>query len=281
MKHFFRIPLLMIVCISIADNIFAQKCPGHPLFSNMPNFEVSDCVDREFDKLVFTLNDKSPAGSADVEKSGAFLEVTFEWKGAFENRPANVQLYQNYKNAILKAGGEVLDAYNKNSALYGKIKKNGDTYWIQVYTDGSGFYTIRSVKEGAMRQDVEVLTAAQIKKGMAEDGKMVFYGIYFDTDKANIKPESASSLKEIAGFLKANTAQKVFIVGHTDNTGDFQHNLMLSKQRATAIVNELTSRYGVSAGQLTADGVGPLSPIGNNATDAGKASNRRVEMVRK
>ncbi|MDR6570697.1 MULTISPECIES: OmpA family protein [Chitinophaga] len=281
MKHSFFFNLLLITCIGVTSNIYGQKCPGHPLFSNMSNFEVSDCVNREFDKLEFTLNDKSPNGYSVVEKSGEFLEVSFRWLGDFENRPAPVQIYQNYKNAIVKAGGELPDAYNKNSTLYGKIKKGSDTYWLQVYTDGSGYYTVTSVKEGAMRQDVEAITAEQIKKGMKEEGKMAFYGIYFDTDKATIKPESTPSLKEIASFLKADPSQKVFIVGHTDNTGDFQHNLTLSKQRATAIVNELTTKHGVSAGQLTAEGVGPLSPIGSNATEAGKASNRRVELVRR
>jgi outer membrane protein OmpA-like peptidoglycan-associated protein len=276
----FHTAFLIIVCMSMAGNSYAQKCAGHPLFSNMPNFEVAECKTREFDKLEFTLNDKSKNSYVVVEKSGEFLEVSFHWLGDWEKRPASVQIYQNYKNAIVKAGGELPDAYYNNGSVYGKIKKGGDTYWIQVNTDGSGYYWIRSIKEGAMRQDV-VVTADEIKKGMAEEGKMAFYGIYFDTDKATIKPESASSLKEIASFLKADPSQKVFIVGHTDNTGDFQHNLALSKQRAAAVVNELTNKHGVSAGQLTAEGVGPLSPVGANATEAGKARNRRVEMVRK
>lgn len=281
MKYYITLVIFAVACISTAGTAYGQKCPGHPLFSNMSNFEVSECIDREFDKLEFTLKEKSAKGYSVVEKSGQFQEVSFRWLGTFENRPATVQIYQNYKNAIIKAGGELPDAYYENNTLYGKIKKGGDTYWIQVNSDGSGYYTVRSIKEGAMRQDVEAITAEEIKKGMKEEGKMVFYGIYFDTDKASIKPESASSLKEIASFLKTDPALKVFIVGHTDNTGDFQHNLSLSKQRAAAVVAELTGKYGVHAGQLSAEGVGPLAPVGSNATEAGKARNRRVEMVRR
>lgn len=265
----------------VASAFAQQKCAGHPLFSNMTNFEVSECLNREFDKLEFTLNDKAKNSSKTVEKTGEFLEVSFHWLGEWEKRPAALQIYQNYKNAILKAGGELPEPYNSNGGVYGKIKKGDGTYWIQVNTDGSGYYTVRSIKEAAMRQDVKAVTADDIKKGIADEGKIAIYGIYFDTDKATVKPESANSLKEIAGFLKADPSQKVFIVGHTDNTGDFQHNLALSKQRAIAVVGKLTAEYGVNASQLTADGVGPLSPVGTNLTEAGKALNRRVEIVRK
>ncbi len=279
MKKFYTI-LIVIAFLVMNVNLYAQQCAGHPLFSNLPNFEVSECKNREFDKLEFTLTDKKN-GSVVVEKSGEFTEVAFKWIGEWEKRPAAIQIYQNYKNAIVKAGGELPDAYNKNGTFYGKMKKGGATYWIQVYTDGSGYYYVSSVKEGAMHQDIAAITADEIKKGIAEEGKMAIYGILFDTDKASIKPESAGSLKEIASFLKAAPAVKVFIVGHTDNTGDFQHNLNLSKQRAASVVSELTSKYGVNTGQLTGDGVGPLSPVGSNSTEAGKARNRRVEIVRK
>ena len=279
MKHFSLLTLLACTFLSFSS-AYAQNCTGHPLFSNMPNFEVSDCKTKEFDKLEFTLVDKSKNGYSVVEKSGEFLEVAFKWLGVWENRPAPVQIYENYKNAILKAGGELPAAYYQNGTMYGKIKKGDDTYWIQVNTDGSGYYYVRSIKARAMRQDV-VVTADEIKKGIAEDGKMAFYGIYFDTDKATVKPESAAALKEIATFLKANPSQKSFVVGHTDNTGDFQHNLTLSKQRAAAVVSELTGKFGVNASQLSADGVGPLSPIASNANEAGKLRNRRVELVLK
>lgn len=277
MKH---LTITFLLTIS-AYLTFAQKtspCAGHPLFSNLPNFKVSECKSREFDKLEFTLTDKSKNSSAVLEKSGEYAEVSFQWSGEWEKRPAAIQIYQNYKNAIIKAGGELPDAYYKNSTFYGKLKKGGDMYWIQVYTDGSGHYSVKSIREAAMRQDVAV-TADQIKKDITEDGKIALYGIYFNTAQATLKTESAPTLTEISKFLKDNPTLNVYIVGHTDNTGDFSKNLVLSKDRAAAVTTELTDKYGVNKNQMNAQGVGPLAPVAGNTTEAGKAKNRRVEMV--
>lgn len=281
MKQLFCTLFLVASFLYKADNIYAQKCAGHPLFSNMANHEVASCTSKEFEKASFTIRDKAKGTSTRVEKTGELLEVSFSWKGEWDKRPSPLQIYQNYDNAIKQAGGQVFYRQDDtNGGVQGKLTKGGDTWWIKVNTDGSGYYYLTSIKEAAMRQDV-VVTADEIKKGLNEDGKMAFYGIYFDTDKATIKPESAETLKEMASYLKANPTQKVFIVGHTDNTGDFQHNLTLSKQRAAAVVNELVSKYAVPATQVTADGVGSLSPVATNKSDDGKARNRRVEMVQK
>lgn len=215
-----------------------------------------------------------------MERSGEYKEVTFHWEGQWEKRPSPLQIYQNYANAIEQAGGQILYREdNTSGSLQGKLKKGGDTYWIKVSTDGSGQYRLWSVKEAAMNQDV-VVTADQIKKGIMEEGKMAFYGIYFDTDKASLKQESAPTLEEIKKFLAANPAMRVYIVGHTDNTGDLQHNMDLSKQRATAVVNELVTKYGIDKTRLMANGVGPLSPVSDNGKEEGKSRNIRVELVK-
>jgi len=160
-----------------------------------------------------------------------------------------------------------------------KLKKGNDTYWIKVYTDGIGNYTITSVKEAPMKQEV-AMTADDIRSTLALDGRVAFYGIYFDTDKTVVKPESEPTLKAIADFLKQNPVN-VFIVGHTDNTGDLLRNTTLSKDRAAAVVNELTTKYGVNKSLLAPQGVGSLAPIASNETEEGKARNRRVEIVLK
>ena len=107
----------------------------------------------------------------------------------------------------------------------------------------------------------------------------MFYGIYFDTDKATLKPESEPTLVEMAKFLKANAATKVFIVGHTDMQGGVERNQKLSQDRAASVVAALTGKHGIAKDRLTADGVGPLAPVAANDTEAGRAKNRRVEMV--
>jgi outer membrane protein OmpA-like peptidoglycan-associated protein len=85
----------------------------------------------------------------------------------------------------------------------------------------------------------------------------------------------------IADFLAENRDIDVFIVGHTDGTGGFDHNLSLSKNRAEAVVKALVKNYGIEASRLASHGVGPLSPQKTNQSEAGRTENRRVEMVQR
>lgn len=132
--------------------------------------------------------------------------------------------------------------------------------------------------EAAAMQEGKV-TAAQMQSALGEEGHVALYGIYFDTAKAVIKPESEPTLLEITSLLKAQPAMKLYVVGHTGDTGDASSNLDLSMRRALAVVNELVSRRGIDGARLTAAGVGPYAPIAPNSTDPGRARNRRVELV--
>jgi len=95
-----------------------------------------------------------------------------------------------------------------------------------------------------------------LKTSIAQTGYIAIYDIYFDGGKSEVKPELAEVLKNIAEFLNTNKDKKYIVVGHTDNIGEFEANIKLSQQRAEAVKNELISRYGVSADQLSSYGVG-------------------------
>jgi OmpA-OmpF porin, OOP family len=125
----------------------------------------------------------------------------------------------------------------------------------------------------------KMVDAAAMAKGLGEKGHIALYGIYFDTDKATIKPESAPTLAEMAKLLRGEPALKVFIVGHTDSQGAYEHNMTLSRQRAEAVASALTRSYQIAHGRLYTAGVGYLAPVGSNATEEGRALNRRVELV--
>jgi OmpA family len=101
----------------------------------------------------------------------------------------------------------------------------------------------------------------------------------FDFDKDVIKPESKPTLDEIAALLNGKPDLKVKIVGHTDNQGMADYNLNLSKRRAASVVAALTGPYGIAADLLTSEGMGASQPVDTNDTDAGRAKNRRVELV--
>ncbi|PXV56126.1 protein of unknown function [Dyella jiangningensis] len=126
---------------------------------------------------------------------------------------------------------------------------------------------------------VKVLDAKSMQNALNSDGKVALYGIYFDTDKADIKPESKPELAEMAKLLNDNPKLKVYIVGHTDNQGQFAHNLDLAQHRADAVAKTLAADYKVPAARMAAKSVASLAPVASNADDAGRAKNRRVELV--
>ena len=124
------------------------------------------------------------------------------------------------------------------------------------------------------------IDAAAMAKDISSTGHVALYGIYFDTDKADLKPESQPALQEITKLLKQDASLKLYIVGHTDNVGAFDYNVGLSERRAAAVVRELTAKHGISAARLRPAGVGMLSPVSPNDSEPGRAKNRRVELVK-
>jgi OmpA-OmpF porin, OOP family len=129
-----------------------------------------------------------------------------------------------------------------------------------------------------MSQDV-VADANALAQGIKDSGKAAVYGIYFDTGKAEIKPASEPSLKEIAKLLQAQPKLGLYVVGHTDNAGAFSYNIKLSQDRAASVVKALVGRYGIAAARLQPFGAGPVAPVASNQVEEGRAKNRRVELV--
>ena len=122
--------------------------------------------------------------------------------------------------------------------------------------------------------------APNLRNKLATEGKFSTNGILFDVNSDQIKPQSFGSLQDIALLLKENAALKVKIVGHTDADGDENTNLDLSKRRAAAVVQALTTTFGIDATRLQSDGKGKSEPLDTNDTSAGKANNRRVEFIK-
>jgi outer membrane protein OmpA-like peptidoglycan-associated protein len=147
------------------------------------------------------------------------------------------------------------------------VSKNNDNIYAQLVV----------VETGAIEN--KMVDAAAMAKGLGDSGHIALYGVYFDTDKAVIKPESRPTLEQIAKLLAGQPQLNVFIVGHTDSQGAYDYNMDLSRRRAEAIVAELAKSYRIAPARLRSAGVGMLAPVGSNATDAGRALNRRVELV--
>lgn len=125
-----------------------------------------------------------------------------------------------------------------------------------------------------------VVEAAEMASSLTTTGSISLYGIFFDTDKTDLKPESEPTLKEIAKLLGDVPQMTVIVVGHTDNQGAFDYNIDLSSRRASAVKTELTSKYGIAANRLVAAGAGMMAPVASNDDETGRAKNRRVVLVK-
>jgi len=121
--------------------------------------------------------------------------------------------------------------------------------------------------------------AGELEKEMKGSGRARLYGILFDTDSAKIRSESFATLDEVVKLLAAEPAWKITIEGHTDATGTAAHNQTLSEQRALSVKDYLVGK-GVAAARLQTAGFGQTKPVADNATELGRAQNRRVELVR-
>jgi len=179
----------------------------------------------------------------------------------------------HFLTAELSKDGATVDI-----ALYVTEYEDGYTPRVEV-EQGQVIVQLDVVESGTLQDKMVTVSAADIEKGLAAQGHIAIYGIYFDTAKTDLKPESKPSLDQVAEFLKDDPTMKIHVVGHTDNVGGMDSNMALSQARATAVVAALVKQYGVPASRLNAAGVGPLAPVAPNTTDEGRAKNRRVELI--
>ncbi len=124
-----------------------------------------------------------------------------------------------------------------------------------------------------------VVDAEALGSDIDEYGRVVLDGIVFDFDKATLKSESRAALDSIAEYLNVNPNKSFYVVGHTDAKGTFGYNSKLSSDRALAVADALKKDYDIASDRLEPHGIGPLVPVFSNSSDAGRDSNRRVELV--
>ncbi|MBX3581640.1 MAG: DUF4892 domain-containing protein [Rhizobiaceae bacterium] len=126
---------------------------------------------------------------------------------------------------------------------------------------------------------ITVVPADEIEQALVRDGRIAIYGIYFDFDQSEVKPESRPQIEQLAALLKKRPDLTVLVVGHTDGQGEFDYNLSLSQKRAQAVADLLVSEFEIGASRVTPAGAGMMAPVTTNRTEEGRAKNRRVEIV--
>lgn len=178
--------------------------------------------------------------------------------------------------ALLKSGEPGNETYVSVLAAQNQGGSFGDM--SQALQDRVGVL-LQIVEPKAREQKIVTLSADEIGADLANAGRVVLYGIYFDFDKAVIKPESQEQIDQMVTYLDGNPDVKVYVTGHTDNQGGLDYNLKLSGARAIALTKAL-AKAGVDAKRMTPKAVGPLAPLASNDEEEGRAKNRRVELVK-
>jgi outer membrane protein OmpA-like peptidoglycan-associated protein len=282
MKLISRTLLVAFAALALTSTAFGQSdaegSNDFPGITRMPNTFLQTYNHVKFDAFKFpiaTVRNQSQYQSVEGER----YFIRYNVKQGFE-RTSALQEIRNYENAAKAVGGQVvwdlINGSNGGEATL-KLHKGGSEIW--VYINAYIYdYTLDIIEKQAMAQEV-TMDASAMASSIADSGSVAIYGIYFDTAKSDLKPESEPAIDEIAKLLTSNSALKVYIVGHTDMVGDAAANVLLSKARAQSVINALVSKHGIAAARLIAFGNGPYAPVASNKSDDGRAKNRRVELV--
>jgi outer membrane protein OmpA-like peptidoglycan-associated protein len=263
---------------SLAAGADAAKCKDPAMFpKRVPNYAIASCK---------TSNDSEtfrwPGGSE--QPLGLRTEVVYR-VGDIEKGASPKYIVANYANAIKSIGGTLLLDPAKTTLgdrLTARVDVEGRDVWVHVTSDGAvvkGNWQTYKVITLAGDQAAQVVTAQKLLDELNRDGFVTLY-VNFDTAKWDIKPESQSTIDDVAAMLNANPAIKVSVEGHTDNVGQPAANKTLSANRARSVMEALV-KGGVEAGRLESNGHGQDKPIADNRTEEGRAKNRRVELVKR
>ncbi len=232
-----------------------------------------------------------PSGRSSLEIMGN-LEAALKDKGfsvLFECADADCFVGTSTDSYLL---GWSLDGAQQNARYASRARyllavldrPEGKVYAAMLVGEAASGTTVyvRVVELKAMESGKVVFVDADaMQKSIAASGHAAIYGIFFDTDRDVLKPDSKPSLEQIARLLKSNPGMGLIVTGHTDNQGAFDYNVDLSRRRASAVVTALVNQYGVARERLTAFGAGMAAPAAANSTEEGRAKNRRVELVEK
>lgn len=270
--------LLSLFWLSTAGSVYAEQkdvvgCNDHPLFTRMPTYWIHYCQHVEFDAFLFATG----VGKT-TRVEGETWKLSYYPQATAASRPSALQILRNFQNAIRAQGGSVAWTDDKGRETL-RLDKDGVEYWVDVTAEFTGKYGLTIVQRKAMAQDI-VANAAALAEALRANGHVSVGGIFFDTGKTDLKPESQAAIAEVAKLLKADPTLKLYVVGHTDNVGTFDSNVTLSQGRADAVLRSLVQTHGIAAARLRAFGDGPTAPVASNDAEDGRARNRRVELVK-
>ena len=265
----------------------AFSVPLGPADKSEKKFKKEERVEGKVVKTLY----QAPAGASPLAVSRSYqdalkqsgFEILYACSPKQCNEEGRVAVTLGYSGTYLsQLGGRSPD--DAGTYLFTARHPKNNVYVVvvafNIWNDPSKvFYTVNVAEVKPMETEMVVVKAEALANDITKLGHVSIYGIYFDTAKAIIKPESKPVIAEIAKLLNSQVTLRLHVVGHTDNVGTLASNMTLSKQRAEAVVNALMNDHRIAPARLIANGVGPLAPVASNAAEEGRAKNRRVELV--
>lgn len=303
--------LMLIVTAASVHAADVAGAKDHPLVTRYAGSEILKYQAKEFDRYV------APTGPSESSHRGPTSSQAYEGRITRLHYRAPVgrtalEVFRNYELSLRNGGfTEVHSCLDKacgrefsyalgvpaimhhaerdQKYLAVKLTRPEGEVVVVLYTVaayGVGgvnknrvFTQLDIIEVKAMQTGQVQVDAAAMAREIAAKGRVALYGIYFDTNRAEVKPESKSALDEIGNLLKQNPTLKLLVVGHTDSAGDYAYNLELSRKRAESVVQVLTRQYGIVSARLKSTGVAYAAPVASNRAEDGRAKNRRVELV--
>ena len=316
LKVFFALLTALGTQGAFANDEIAQDIPhskDHPMLSRYPGSTIVRYNENQFDELTIYSGkyEKITRSLPSQKAKGKTYKITY-------SLPANrsvLEVISNYKNSLNKLGfqsvfegagdtelgwdfgrkafpnNHCLDSDRKSSEapryFAGKIEQGDSRIWVSIFVTRT--YQIRCatknmaeidiLEERVMDDNLVFVSAKAMAETLEKTGHVALYGFFFNTDSTVLDSKSEQMLKEVSTLLKERPSLNLYVVGHTDSTGDLDHNMGLSQGRSRAVVSALISKYQVPANRIIGYGVGPFSPRASNRDEQGRSKNRRVELI--
>jgi outer membrane protein OmpA-like peptidoglycan-associated protein len=296
-----RHALSLLLLVLLTPPLAAQDIPNsqdHPLISRYPGQTIRAYDVKEFDQYNLVLSVNRTGAPEKIDKlEGKVTRITYR-------NPAGrstAEIFRNFEDALKAAGAQIffscagrdcgtpirwtpvngirdMGGLIQNRYAAAKVKKAGAETFVSVFVGGQSTQ-VDVIEPKPVETGLVTVNADAMAAGIDAEGHIAIYSILFDTGRSTLKPESRAVIAEIAKLLNNRPTLKLFVVGHTDGSGGLESNMKLSRDRAAAVTQSLTSDHGIAAARLSAQGVGPLSPVASNGTEEGRAKNRRVDLV--
>jgi len=264
----------------VAAPVFAQTpgvdendCKPSPLMSRMPGCGVWECTKKDFDSFDVVINKAGEAKTLEGEVDHSKLICAAS--------ASQLQLARNAEAALKKAGYVVVFSGKHENHDNPAVTAQKGAQWIMVQTSQWNEFPTYELTGVLVKEMAQEMTASAqaMSDAIAKSGRLDVYGITFATGQATITPASDQVLSDVLAMLTANADWRLRIEGHTDNVGDKAANLKLSSARAAAVAAWLTGK-AIDAARVSVAGLGDTQPVADNATEDGRARNRRVVLVK-